>query len=198
MTRARLSKLLAVAPFVVAISACGSSASDGSTMVVAAGPASGTLRLEGRDVVIAPAGRPVARVDSRGGFTIGGRPVAATPLQREELASYNRAAYAMVDSSVAVGTAGVAMAGSVIGTVFRHLLTGNSQDLQSKTDAETRVLRRKVVALCRQLTEMDQYQNAVAATMPAFRPYAVLKSDAVNHCQGEATHGAANSQQIER
>ncbi len=187
MVRTRFSNSLAIAPLVFAIGACISPASVASGLTVAARAANGALRLEGNDVVISPTGRPVARIDPLGGFTMSGRPVVVTPVQRSELASYHQAVFALVGSSVAVGKTGGAMAGRVIGTVISHLLTGNVQDLQAKTDAGTRVLRRRVAVLCQQVTEMDHYQNAVATTMPAFRPYALVKLDAVEHCRAGET-----------
>lgn len=170
-----------LAAMAVALSACGSPQDGG--MQIDAGARGGALHLESGEVVVSARDRPDARVDAQGDLRIGGRPVALTAPQRALFVRYHRDAYALVDSGVAMGKAGAAMAGSVVGTVVSHLLRGDTRDIHSRVDAEAGTLRRKAAVLCTQLGALRQDQDAAAAALPAFAPYAVLGPDAASRCR---------------
>ena len=170
-----------LATMAVALSACGSPQDGG--MQIDAGARGGALHLESGEVVVSARDRPDARVDAQGALRIGGRPVALTAPQRALFVRYHRDAYALVDSGVAMGKAGAAMAGSVVGTVVSHLLRGDTRDIHSRVDAEAGALRRKAAVLCTQLGALRQDQDAAAAALPAFAPYAVLGPDAASRCR---------------
>ena len=170
-----------LAAMAVALSACGSPQDGG--MQIDAGARGGALHLESGEVVVSARDRPDARVDAQGDLRIGGRPVALTAPQRALFVRYHRDAYALVDSGVAMGKAGAAMAGSVVGTVVSHLLRGDTRDIHSRVDAEAGALRRKAAVLCTQLGALRQDQDAAAAALPAFAPYAVLGPDATRRCR---------------
>lgn len=174
----RASMLAAMA---VALSACGSP--QGGGIQIDAGTHGGTLHLQDGAVVISARDRPDARVDAQGDLRIGGRPVALTAPQRALFVRYHRDAYALVDSGVAMGQAGAAMAGSVVGTVVSHLLRGDTRGIHSRAAAEAGAIRRKAAVLCTQLGALRQDQDAAAAALPAFAPYAVLGPDAASRCR---------------
>ena len=170
-----------------ALAACGHPSWSGAQIGADGdGPA---IRLQNGDVVIAPNARPEARVSAQGALSIGGKAVVVTPTQRAQLLAYHRDAFAVLRSGLAIGKAGATMAGSVVGSVIGHLADGGTRNIQYTADQQADRIRRQAAALCGQLEILRQAQDAVAADLPAFAPYAVLKPDAARDCRSAPHHG---------
>ena len=136
------------------------------------------LALDG-DVVIHVPFKPVARVTPAGDLAIDGKAVALTPAQRSALAQYDRQFTAIRQAGRAIGKAGQRLSASIdhetahagssaaVGTVHRDV-AGFSTSL---------------AGLCDQVAALVALQDSIAATLPAFRPYAVLTQDKVRACR---------------
>ena len=178
---------ITLAALALALAACGRPSWSGAQ--IAADGDGSAIRLQNGDVVITPDARPEARVSAQGTLSIGGRAVVVTPAQRAQLRAYHRDAFAVLRSGLAIGKAGAAMAGSVVGSVIGHLADGSTRGIQHAADQQADRIRQQAAALCAQLDVLRRAQDAAAADLPAFAPYAVLKSDAARDCRGAAHHG---------
>ncbi len=140
------------------------------------------------DVVIHVPFKLTARVTTAGDLSIGGQSVRVTPAQRAALAQYDRQFTVIRQAGRAIGEAGQRMSASIdhetahagssaaVGTVHRDV-AGFSTSL---------------AGLCDQVSTLVALQDSIAATLPAFRPYAVLTQDKVRACRaGTGVAGAA-------
>ena len=136
------------------------------------------LALDG-DVVIHVPFKPVARVTPAGDLAIDGTSVALTPAQRSALAQYDRQFTAIQQAGHAIGRAG------------QHLSAGIDQEAAHAGSAAVIGAAHRDVAgfstslagLCSQVAALVALQDSIAATLPAFRPYAVLTQDKVRACR---------------
>ena len=136
------------------------------------------LALNG-DVVIHVPFKPAARVTPAGDLAIGGKSVPVTPAQRSALAQYDRQFTAIRQAGHAIGKAG------------QHLSTSIDQEAAHAGSAAVIGAAHRDVAgfstslagLCQQVAALVVLQDSIAATLPAFRPYAVLTQDKVRACR---------------
>lgn len=131
------------------------------------------------DVVIHVPFRPTARVTPAGDLAIGGKSVPVTPAQRSALAQYDRQFTVIRQAGRAIGEAGHRLSagidhetahagsGAAVGAVHRDV-AGFSTSL---------------AGLCDQVSALVALQDSIAATLPAFRPYAALTQDKVRACR---------------
>jgi hypothetical protein len=131
------------------------------------------------DVVIHVPFKPAARVTAGGDLAIDGKPVPVTPVQRSALAQYDREFTAIQQAGHAIGRAG------------HRLSAGIDQETAHAGSAAASGAARRDVAgfstsltgLCDQVAALVALQDSIAATLPAFRPYAVLTQDKVRACR---------------
>ncbi|HUO80310.1 MAG TPA: DUF2884 family protein [Steroidobacteraceae bacterium] len=180
----RTMTFVAAATCVAVLAACGH-----SKPAPAAGPHSGSLRVEDGQVVIAGAGGGEARVSPDGRLTVGGADVSVTEGQRAQLANYYKAASAVFDHAVATGSAGAAVGAAAASGVASGLAKGDMSDLKAKVEAQAGEVRRQAAKMCESLKEARAAQDALAAQLPAFQPYAVISEKETADCARDLQRG---------
>ena len=150
----------------------------GSDVVVGAAQ----LHVRGSEVAIAPAGRPEAVVREDGSLFVGGTAVALSEATRAQLVGYNTAARARVQHGLATGRAGAAVAASAASEVAKGLAGGDISQIGAKVEAKADDVRQAAVKICDDLAAMRVAQEAAAASVEAFRPYAVVADSEVKDC----------------
>ena len=155
--------------------------------------ASVDLALNG-DVVIHAPFKPAARVTAAGDLAIGGQAVAVTPAQRSALAQYDRDFTAIQQAGRAIGRAGDRMSASI----DRETAHAGSSAAVGAAHREVAGFSTSLAGLCNRVAALVALQDSIAATLPAFRPYAVLTQDKVRACRvgtgvaSDAVHMAAS------
>ena len=145
------------------------------------------LALNG-DVVIHVPFKPAARVSPAGDFAIGGTFVAVTPAQRSALARYDRQFTAIQQAGHAIGKAGQRMSTSI----DQEASHAGSSAAVGAVHRDVAGFSTSLAGLCDQVAALVALQDSIAATLPAFRPYAVLTQDKVRACRmGTGVAGAA-------
>jgi hypothetical protein len=146
------------------------------------------VTLRGGVLTAHVSGQPDAVVTAEGDLSIGGKPVAVTPTQRELLKKYFGSVVAVRQAGIETGKAGAAMAGHALGEVARGLANGDPDQIGSRIDDRAKEVERKALVICDSLESLRTTQDAIAASLPAFKPYATIDSGDVTSCHGDNIH----------
>ena len=131
------------------------------------------------DVVIHVPFKPTARVTPAGELAIGGKTAAVTPAQRSALAQYDRQFTAIRQAGRAIGEAGQRMSASI----DQETAHAGSSAAVGAVHRDVAGFSTSLAGLCDQVAALVALQDSIAATLPAFRPYAVLTQDKVRACR---------------
>jgi hypothetical protein len=117
-----------------------------------------------------------AVIASDGGLEIDGKAVTLTAAQKENLRDYYEAADALRADAIATGKAGLATAGTAIGSVVKGLLSGEPEKIGPTVDVQAAKVEASAAKICADLRVLQAKQDAIAAQLPAFKPYATITS----------------------
>lgn len=143
----------------------------------------GSIRLRDGVAVIQVAGQPDASVTGDGTLSIAGKPVTLTADQRDLLKQYYVGVYKIRSEGIATGKAGAALAGQAVGSVMSGLAHGDTDQIGKDIQAQAGKVTAQAAAICAGLEQLRGAQDAVAAQIAAFRPYATLDEDKVGKCR---------------
>lgn len=136
------------------------------------------------DVLTAHAdGHPDAVVDATGTLTIDGKPVPVTPAQRALLKAWHDQLVGVRTAGIRTGVAGVKLAGHAVADA----VTGGGKDASARAEPAREQLRAEALAICDHFDALQKTQNALAASLPAFKSYAALEVRADADCRANAS-----------
>jgi hypothetical protein len=144
--------------------------------------AHGALRVHGSEVIITGDSGRDAHLAPGGSLTIGKDPVTLSPEQRAQAESYYNAALAIRGDALATGKAGAEVGATAAQEVVSGLVHGDTSQIGAKIEAKTREVRQQALGLCHDLESIRSAQESLAATLPAFKPYAVVRESEVTDC----------------
>lgn len=135
-----------------------------------------------------PEGLPRAEITPEGDLVIAGETVPATPEQRELLLDYRRHVVDLAHAGMDVGIRGADIAGTAVSGIGEVLFGGSDgrKAYEARIEAEAEKIRQQARGLCALLPAMYRSQEALAASMPAFAPYATLRPEDIDECIGKA------------
>lgn len=125
---------------------------------------------------------PDAVVSAAGELAIAGQVIALSSAQKDLVAQYFAHASALRDDGLATGMAGASTALTAISSVVSGLANGEPDKIGPAVDAKAAKIEEHVQKLCRDLHELAAAQDALAASLPAFRPYALIAEKDVDRC----------------
>lgn len=128
---------------------------------------------------------PDAIVTAVGDLSIDGKAVTVTADQRELLKQYYAQVMAIRNDGIATGKAGAAMAGHAIGSVASGLAHGNPDSIGPAIESRAKGVEAKAMAVCNDVAALRMKQDAIASALPAFKPYASIKSNEVSDCRSQ-------------
>ena len=141
------------------------------------------LSIHDGSVAVHAPGRADADISATGDLSIAGTSIAVTPAQRELLQRYYTTALALRDHGIATGNAGIATAGKAISSVATGLASGNPDQIASEVDASAAKVEAQANLVCSDLAILQSTQQTLAAQLPAFQPYALIKDHEAADCQ---------------
>lgn len=162
---------------VLLLTACGAGSSSDSSTVFR------HFSFDAGAVVVHANGVADATVTAAGEMSVAGKAVETTAAQRTLLAHYHASVLKLRTDGVAIGKAGIKTAGKAIGSVVSGLASGNPDTIGDKIDAQAQEIESRVGDLCETLHDLRSTQEAIAAEMPAFRPYATITARESDHCR---------------
>lgn len=143
----------------------------------------GSIQLHDGVAVIRVSSQPEARVSGDGDLSIAGKPVTLSADQRDLLKQYYVGVYKIRSEGIATGKAGAALAGQAVGSVMSGLAHGDTDKIGKDIQAQAGKITAQAAAICDSLEQLRAAQDAVAAQVAAFRPYATLDQDKVAKCK---------------
>jgi len=151
----------------------------GATVVTSEG---GVIKANDKGVILRADGQPNAEISEAGDLAIDGKTVAVDASQRALLQSYHHEMNAMTADGLAIGKQGAALAGKAVTAAIKGAISGNTDEVDSKVEAETKKIEQQAMQLCKRLVTIKASQDALATSLPEFKPYATLDQSDVDDC----------------
>ncbi|MEO7478456.1 MAG: DUF2884 domain-containing protein [Lysobacteraceae bacterium] len=156
---------------------------DGETIIGSGSAGLHHLTLRNGTLTAHAQGAPNAVITPAGDLSIDNKSVAVTPEQRDLLKKYYGDVVAIRQAGIETGKAGAAMAGHAIGAVASGLAHGDPDSIGPKIDAHAKEIESKAMVICNDVVALRTTQDAIAASLPAFKPYANIEKQEVDDCR---------------
>lgn len=141
-------------------------------------------------------GLPKAELTPDGELLVAGEKIATTPAQQALLREHRRLLEDLALAGMAIGAQGADIAGTALTGVGQAIFGGEEgrQAYEARIEAEAARIEADAQQLCVLLPPLYASQQALAASLPAFAPYATMTAADADGCgrdAGEATADAA-------
>lgn len=129
-------------------------------------------------------GLPKAEITPQGALLIAGEEVETTAEQRELLLDHRRHLVGLAQAGMAVGAKGADVAGTALSGLGQAVFGGEEgrKAYEARIEAEAEKIKAEAVRLCALLPALHDSQQALAASLPAFAPYATMTPEDVSDC----------------
>lgn len=153
------------------------------------------IRVGGKPINGHGGSLPKAEITPAGDLLIEGKPVAISPAQRQQLLAYRERVFAVADAGMNVGARGVDIAGSAVLGIPGLIFGGDDarKAYEARMKAEGEKIEAAARGLCELLPPMRASQQQLAASLPAFRPYATMTQVDVDECIKDSKVGSVDS-----
>lgn len=135
------------------------------------------------------AGLPRAEISPAGDLLIDGEPVAVDTAQRDLLLAHRANIVAIAEAGIVIGVQGAQLGAEAAKGAVTSLLAGNAEAFEQRMQAEAKKIEAEAQTLCGHLPDLLASQQALAAALPAFRPYATMDAGDVEDCRKDAAGG---------
>lgn len=142
-----------------------------------------TLNILGKTLTISSEGLPKAEVTAAGDFSIGGKPVQVTDVQRALLVTYYQELNGIGAAGAATGKEGAALAGKAVGTAIKGVFSGNPENIEAEVETAAKKVEAEAMKICDRLAGLHTAQEALVGQLPAFAPYGGITLDDVTDCR---------------
>lgn len=130
--------------------------------------------------------RPKGEITPEGDFLIDGEAVAITPAQRALLLEHRARIIEIAEAGMEIGIQGADLAVRATKEALKGVFTGTSeQEVEQRIEAEATGIEAAALELCERLPALYQSQQALAAALPEFVPYATMTADDLDDCRDE-------------
>ena len=131
--------------------------------------------------------QPKGEITPRGDLLVDGKPVAVDAAQRRQLLDYRTQVIGIARTGIDAGEKAAMLAIDATDVSLFHLIVGGmTGSLERRVEASVkRDIEPAVLQICRQLPQLRDSQQALATSVPEFRPYATLDDDDVEDCESD-------------
>jgi hypothetical protein len=136
---------------------------------------------------------PEGDITPRGDLLVGGKAVAIDASQRRLLLDYRAQVIDMAKTGIDAGerAAMLAIDATDVG-MFRLVVGAMTGSLERRVKATVaREIQPAVLRICHGLPHLRETQQALAASVPAFKPYATLEEDDIEDCERDVRRDLA-------
>lgn len=133
---------------------------------------------------------PKAEISPRGDLLISGQPIAIDDQQRRLLLNHRANLIAVAEAGMAIGVQGADLGVKAAGEAIKAVFAGNSGQVEENIKAEAEKIKLEAekikleaAKLCGLLPAVRDSQDAAAAVIPEFKPYAVMTQADIDDCQ---------------
>ena len=140
---------------------------------------------EGKDEAAGRKGRPRGEITPAGDLLVDGKAVAVDAAQRRQLLDYRAQVIGIAKTGIDAGERAAMLAIDATDvSMFRLIVGGLTGSLERRVEATVRrELQPMVLQICHRLPQLRDSQQALAASLPAFRPYATLDDADIADCE---------------
>lgn len=127
---------------------------------------------------------PKGEITPSGELLIDGKAVPTTPQQKQLVLAYRGQLLGVAGDGMAIGIEGAKLGMNAASSALGSLLGGKSgEDIGKEAERVAReTIKPQVEKLCARLPELLKSQQALAAALPAFQPYAGMTQSDVDGC----------------
>ena len=127
---------------------------------------------------------PKAEITPQGDLLIEGKAVTITAAQRAELLAYRGQILGIAEAGMAIGAQGANIAGHAVSGAIGAIFGGKDgeKEFEKKMEAEAAKIEAEAMKLCTRLPALMAGQQALAASLPEFKPYARMTQADVDDC----------------
>ena len=127
---------------------------------------------------------PKAEITPQGDLLIEGKAVSITPAQRQDLLTYRARIIGIAEAGMAIGGKGADLAGEALGGVVGAIFGGKEGEkaFEQRMEAQGKKMEAEAMKLCTQLPGLLSSQQALAASLPEFKPYARMTQADIDDC----------------
>lgn len=141
------------------------------------------ITLDHGDAVIHGNDGSSARITSDGAFYVAGKPQTVTSAQRQQLRRYVAIVEDMQAKGLALAGEAGGFAAGIVGDVMTGLFSGNSDQIDKQAHRRAHDFAQQALPICEDAKTLKQIQETLVASLPAFKPYAVIESNDANDCK---------------
>jgi len=123
-----------------------------------------------------------AQLTPTGDLLIDGKPVPVNAQQRAMLLDYRRQIIAVAETGMAIGVKGADLGGKAVLETFSGLMHGNADEAGKRIEAQAKRIEAEAHRICTQLPPLLDSQQRLAASLPAFKPYANMTRADIDDC----------------
>jgi hypothetical protein len=134
---------------------------------------------------------PKAEITPQGDLLIEGKTVTITAAQRTELLAYRGQILGIAEAGMAIGAQGANIAGHAISGAVGAIFGGKDgeKEFEKKIEAEAAKIEAEAMKLCTRLPALMAGQQALAAAVPEFKPYARMTQADIEDCGKDVGQG---------
>ena len=125
---------------------------------------------------------PSAEITPSGDFILDGKTLAINDVQRAQVLDYRCRVLDVAGAGMSVGVKGADLGMQAAGEAMKGIFSGNMDQVEQRIQTEAKKLEADAKLLCQQLTPLLQAQDALAAGLPEFKPYAGLEQADIDDC----------------
>lgn len=142
----------------------------------------GDIAYDKHTIVIKAPDQPKARVTPEGSLLLDEKPVTLSATGQAAMARYYAVGRGFGNQAVQLGFDSAGFAAHTVGKVFEGLLHGDTSQIEKDAKQGSEAIKDQAKALCQNLQDWRSAQDAAAAVVPEFKPYALIGAHDVDHC----------------
>lgn len=135
-----------------------------------------------KNISISRSGTPKAEITPAGDLLIEGKPVEVNAEQRELLLQYRGQIIKVAEAGIDIGVQGANLGMKAAGEALKGIFSGNTDEIEARVNEEARQIEANARKICEQMPAMRDTQQALAAVLPAFQPYARMDQNDIDDC----------------
>lgn len=139
-------------------------------------------------------GLPKGEITPAGDLLVDGKPVPVDAAQRALLLEYRNGMLTMIEAGMALGVQGADLGMQAAGEAIRGIFSGNPEQIEQRIEKQAAGIEAQAEKLCDQLPAIRATQDRLAASLPAFKPYARMDQSDIDNCRTSARDDATRAQ----
>ncbi len=138
--------------------------------------------LATKNISISRSGTPKAEISPAGDLLIEGKPMEIDADQRKLLLEYRGQILQVAEAGIDIGVQGANLGMKAAGEALKGIFSGNTDEIEARVNEEARKIEANARKICEQMPAMRDTQQLLAASLPAFKPYARMDQSDIDDC----------------